>query len=51
VPPFVEGSDDCQHLFVVDLIVPFNSVEGFGEESDRMELAIAIRQFAKGQLW
>ena len=24
VPPLLEGSDDCQHLLVVDLVVPFD---------------------------
>ena len=28
VPPLLEGSDDCQHLLVVDLIVPFDGGQG-----------------------
>jgi len=42
VPPLLEGSDDCQHLLVVDLIVPFNGREGLGEESDRVPLFVYL---------
>ena len=34
VPPLLEGSDNHQHLLVMDLIVPFDGGQGFGEESD-----------------
>jgi len=29
MPPLLEGSDDCQHLLVMDLIVPLDGGEGF----------------------
>ncbi len=34
VPPLLEGSDNHQHLLVMDLIVPFDGGQGFGEESN-----------------
>jgi len=40
VPPLLEGSDDCQHLLVVDLIVPLYRGEGFGKESDWVPLFV-----------
>jgi len=39
VPPLLEGSDDCQHLFVVDLVVPFDGGQGLGEEGDQVPLS------------
>ena len=38
LPGFV--MDDCQHLLVVDLIVPLDRGEGFGEESDQVPLFV-----------
>ena len=43
VPPLLEGSDDCQHLLVVDLIVPFDGGQGLGEEGDRVPLFVFRR--------
>jgi len=40
VPPLLEGSDDCQHLLVVDLVVPFNGGQGLGEEGDQVQLFV-----------
>jgi len=40
VPPLLEGSDDCQHLLVVELIVPFNGGQGLGEESIQVPLLV-----------
>jgi len=40
VPPLLEGSDDRQHLLVVDLIVLLNRGQGLGEEGDRVPLFI-----------
>jgi len=40
VPPLLEGSDDCQHLLVVDLVVPFDGGQGLGEEGDRVPLFV-----------
>jgi len=43
VPPLLEGADDCQHLLVVDLIVPFDGGQGFGEEGDQVPLFVFCR--------
>ena len=44
VLPLLEGSDDCQHLLVVDLVVPFDRGQGLGEEGDRaLEEAICSK--------
>ena len=40
VPPLLEGSDDCQHLLVVDLIVPLNRGQGLGEEGNQVPLFV-----------
>jgi len=40
VPPLLEGSDDCQHLLVMDLVVLLDGGQGFGEESDQVPLFI-----------
>ena len=40
VPPLLEGSDDCQHLLVVDLIVPFDGGQGLGEEGNWVPLFV-----------
>jgi len=40
VPPLLEGLDDCQHLLVVDLVVPFNGGQGFGEEGNQVPLLV-----------
>jgi len=42
VPPLLEGSDDCQHLLVLDLVVPFDRGQGLGEESDWVPLFVRI---------
>jgi len=34
VPPLLKGSDDCQHLLVMDLVVPLDGGQGLGEEGD-----------------
>lgn len=38
--PFFEGKNDGHELFVVDLIVSFRLVEGFGIISERMPLLV-----------
>jgi len=43
VPPLLEGSDNCQHLLVVDLVVPLNGGQGLGEESNWVPLFIFQR--------
>jgi len=40
VPPLLEGSDDCQHLLVMDLVVPFDGGQGLGEEGDQVPLFV-----------
>jgi len=40
VPPLLDGSDDCQHLLVVDLIVLFDGGQGLGEEGDQVPLFV-----------
>ena len=40
VLPLLEGLDDCQHLLVVDLLVPFDGGQGLGEESNWVPLFI-----------
>jgi len=40
VLPLLEGSDDCQHLLVVDLIVPLDRGQGLGEEGDQVPLFV-----------
>jgi len=40
VPPLLEGSDDCQHLLVMDLVVPFDRGQGLGEEGDQVPLFV-----------
>ena len=34
VLPLLQCMDDCQHLLVMDFIVPLNRAEAFGEESN-----------------
>ena len=43
VLPLLEGSDDCQHLLVLDLIVPLIGGQGLGEESDWVPLFVFRR--------
>jgi len=40
VLPLLEGSDDRQHLLVVDLIVPLDGGQGLGEERDWVPLFV-----------
>jgi len=40
VLPLLEGSDDCQHLLVVDLVVLFDRGQGLGEEGNRVPLFV-----------
>jgi len=40
VSPLLEGSDDRQHLLVVDLIVPLDGGQRFGEEGDWVPLFV-----------
>jgi len=40
VSPLLEGSDDCQHLLVMDVVVLFNGGQGRGEEGDWVPLFI-----------
>ena len=47
VLPFLESSDDHQHLLVVDLVVPLNGGEGLGEESDWVPLFIFWRHLGE----
>ena len=39
VLPLLEGSDDCQHLLVLDLIVLLIGGQGLGEEGDWVPLS------------
>ena len=48
VPPLLEGSDDCQHLLVVDLVVPFDGGQGLGEEGDQVPLFCLPRISGRG---
>jgi len=43
VPPLLEGSDDCQDLLVMDLIVLFDGGQGLGEEGDWVPLFVFQR--------
>jgi len=43
VSPLLEGSDDRQHLLVMDLIVSLDGGQGFGEEGDRVPLFVFRR--------
>ena len=36
VPPLFQHMDDCQHLLVMDFIVPLDRTEAFGEEGNWM---------------
>ena len=40
VSPLLEGSDDHQHLLVVDLIVLLNGGQGLGEEGNQVPLFV-----------
>ena len=40
VLPLLKGSDDHQHLLVVDLIVPLDGGQRFGEEGDQVPLFV-----------
>jgi len=47
VLPLLGGSDDRQHLLVMDLIVPLNGGEGLGEESDQVPLFVFWRHLGE----
>jgi len=47
VPPLLESSDDRQHLFVMDLVVPLDGGEGLGEESDWVPLFVFRRHLGE----
>ena len=34
VPPFLQCMDDCQHLLVMDFVIPLNRAEAFGEKGN-----------------
>ena len=36
VPPLFQCADDCQHLLVMDFIVPLDRAEAFGEEGNQV---------------
>ena len=43
VPPLLQRTDDCQHLLVVDFVVPLNRAEALGEEGDWMPFSTILR--------
>ena len=42
VPPLFQRTDDCQHLLVVDFVVPLDRAEAFGEEGDWMPFSTIL---------
>jgi hypothetical protein len=52
VPPFLEGSDDREHLLVVDLVVVLDQTQTLGVECDWMPLAVIalLRQDSAGSV-
>ena len=43
VPPLFQCTDDCQHLLVMDFVVPLDRAEALGEEGDWMPFSIILR--------
>ena len=43
VLPFLQSTDDCQYLLVVDLVVPLDRGQGLGEEGDWVPLFVFCR--------
>jgi len=41
VSPFFQGTDDSEHLLVMDLVVPFHWKQGFAVESYRVPLVFS----------
>ena len=41
--PLLQCVDDCQHLLVVDFVVPLNGAEAFGEEGDCMPFSAILQ--------
>ena len=48
VPPLFWCADDCQHLLVMDFIVPLNGAEAFGEEGNWMPFSTILQQSPLG---
>ena len=48
VPPLFWCTDDCQHLLVMDFIVPLDGAEAFGEEGNWMPFSIILQQSPLG---
>ena len=48
MPPFIQGTDDSQHLLVMNLVVTLHRAEALGQESDRMPFLIFQNQLGKG---
>jgi hypothetical protein len=40
VSPLLEGSDDCQHPLVVDLVIALDQTQALGVERDRVPLLV-----------
>ena len=45
--PLLQSSDNCQHLLVVNLIVPLNGIERLRVKRDRMPLSVDGRWLGK----
>ena len=48
VPPLFQRTDDCQHLLVMDFVVPLNRAEALGEEGDWMSFSAILQQSLLG---
>jgi hypothetical protein len=44
VVPLFQSSDDCQHLLVIDIIVPFHCAQGLGIKSHWVPLPIFLQE-------
>ena len=45
--PFLEPSNDREHLRVVDFVVSLDWAESLGQEGDRVPLAVLVRLLRK----
>ena len=48
VLPLFQHADDCQHLLVVDFVVPLDGAEAFGEEGNWMPFSAILQQSLLG---
>ena len=42
VPPLFQHMDDCQHLLVINFVVPLDRAEALGEEGDWMPFSTIL---------